>query len=260
MILNNWMRLRRLGSAALLCALAAPMVGSRAAIPASRLPRLVLWAWERPEHLESINPKTTAVAFLSQTLFLTKDDVIVRPRMQPLIVPPGTRLISVVRIEAAPNPKLSDVQRAHLVDAIAVAVDVSRVVGLQIDFDATSSQHEFYAALLRELRERVTVPISITALASWCMGDNWLSSLPVDEAVPMLFRMGAGQREAELFLETRGITAPLCTASVGVSTDEPRWNLAEGKRVYVFHPRAWSAAAVAEVENEVRSQVSGSKQ
>jgi hypothetical protein len=85
------------------------------------------------------------------------------------------------------------------------------------------------------------------------MGDDWLASLPVDEAVPMLFRMGAGQRDAESFLQRRGITAPLCSESVGVSTDEPRWDLARGKRVYVFNPRAWSAKGVTEVENEVRS-------
>lgn len=219
----------------------------------ANLPRLVLWAWERPEHLESIDPKTTAVAFLSRTVFLTKDDVVVRPRMQPLLIPPGTRLIPVVRIEAA-QAQLSDQQRARVVDALASAAYLPRVVGLQIDFDATSSQRRFYAMLLRDLRPRVSVPISITALASWCMGDKWLASLPVDEAVPMLFRMGAGRREAELFLQQHEITAPVCAGSVGVSTDEPRWNLTYGKRVYVFHPRAWSAGAVAEVEKKVRSQ------
>ena len=34
------------------------------------------------------------------------------------------------------------------------------------------------------------LPLSMTALASWCAGDTWIEALPVDEAVPMLSRWG----------------------------------------------------------------------
>jgi hypothetical protein len=41
---------------------------------------------------------------------------------------------------------------------------------------------------------RATLPagreLSMTALASWCDTERWLGTAPVDEVVPMLFRMG----------------------------------------------------------------------
>ena len=36
------------------------------------------------------------------------------------------------------------------------------------------------------------MPLTITALASWCDGDDWIDGLPVADASPMLFRMGRG--------------------------------------------------------------------
>jgi hypothetical protein len=49
----------------------------------SKLPQYALWAWERPEDLRFINPQNTAVAFLSNTIHLHSDAVVVRPRLQP---------------------------------------------------------------------------------------------------------------------------------------------------------------------------------
>ena len=44
------------------------------------LPQLVLWAWERPEDLRFINPQTTAVGFLVDTIDLRGDTVTASPR------------------------------------------------------------------------------------------------------------------------------------------------------------------------------------
>ncbi len=46
--------------------------------------------------------------------------------------------------------------------------------------------------MLQDLRQKLPqqIPLSMTALASFCVGDRWLDDLPVDEAVPMIFRMG----------------------------------------------------------------------
>lgn len=250
------MRLRRLGSVALLIVIALPLAGSHCSVPSDMpgIPRLVLWAWEKREHLESIDPNTTAVAYLSRSVFLAGDEVVVRPRMQPLFVPPATALISVVRIETTRGATLSPVQRARTVDALVAAATAPKTRALQIDFDATTSERAFYKALLHDLRPRVGVPISITALASWCMGDDWLATLPINEAVPMMFRLGPDKREAEVYLESHGIREPLCAGSIGLSTDEPRWQLTAGKRVYIFHPRPWSSNAVDSVVSEVHSQ------
>jgi len=58
------------------------------------------------------------------------------------------------------------------------------------------------------------MPLSITALASWCAGDPWITGLPIDEAVPMLFRLGPDTRNIDAFLSHRNITEPLCAGSV----------------------------------------------
>jgi hypothetical protein len=135
---------------------------------------------------------------------------------------------------------------------------MSGVRAIQLDFDATASQRDFYAALLQEVRRqlRPDLPLSITALASWCIGDSWLDTLPagtIDEAVPMLFRMGAESANVANFLRThQQFRATACNASLGLSTDEHfSRSLLMGEssvastfrangRIYVFAPHPWT--------------------
>jgi hypothetical protein len=120
------------------------------------------------------------------------------------------------------------------------------VRAVQIDFDARRSERPFYRSLLAAVRATLPrkVPLSITALASWCSYDNWLDGLPVDEAVPMLFRMGRfeerGFRQAG---EANAWRTPLCRGSAGISTDERQPLARDGRRLYVFHPTAWTPEA-----------------
>jgi hypothetical protein len=83
------------------------------------------------------------------------------------------------------------------------------------------------------------IPLSMTALASWCSYDDWIGRLPVDEAVPMLFRMEPDRRHAPQDLPQFKIREPLCMGSVGVSTREAWPEDMAGKRVYVFADRGW---------------------
>jgi hypothetical protein len=130
-----------------------------------------------------------------------------------------------------------------LPDAAAVAREVSApaslpgVQALQVDFDARQSERQWYAAMLRELRRVVpsSTPLSITALASWCQADTWMSGLPVAEAVPMLFRMGP--RDAYSGADFR---PELCRSSTGISADEIPAAVPHGRRLYIFNPRSWS--------------------
>lgn len=191
------------------------------------LPPVIIWAWERPEKLDFIDTDRVGVAFLAKTLRLQGDRVIARPRLQPLELPPGTKLIAVVRIESD-HPTLSAAQLQKTADEIT---ELSGISVVQIDFDATVSERDFYRALLREVKPRVP-SLSITALASWCAGDNWLSNLPIDEAVPMLFRMGVDRG-------LRQFDAAICRNSAGVATDEPIIPPAVD-RLYIFNPNPWS--------------------
>jgi hypothetical protein len=202
------------------------------------LPARTLWVWERPENLRFVDPRTTAVATLDGTLVLgTRIGVI--PRRQFYVISPGMRRIAVVRIEAPGSiaPDLAAVAAEQILD-LASAPDIA---ALQIDFDARRSQRTFYISLLREIRRRMPpdLPLSMTALASWCSNDDWIANLPVDEAVPMFFRLEPGRRFAPPDAPELRIREPLCAGSVGISTHEPAPASLDGKRLYIFADRGW---------------------
>ncbi|HEX6044975.1 MAG TPA: DUF3142 domain-containing protein [Pyrinomonadaceae bacterium] len=196
----------------------------------SDLPPVIIWAWERPEKLDFIDTNRVGVAFLAKTLRLQGDRVFARPRYQPLELAPGTKLMAVIRIETD-RPTLSSTQ---LEKTAAEITKLSAISAVQIDFDATVSEREFYKGLLNELRRRLppSTSLSITALASWCAGDNWLDDLPIDEAVPMLFRMGVDRG-------LRRFDSAICRNSAGVAIDEPLTPPAVD-RLYIFNPNSWS--------------------
>src|SRR5437016_1872857 len=154
----------------------------------------MLWAWEVPQDLRFLRTPGVGVAFLATSLLLRDDTVLVRRRMQPLLISPETSVMAVVRIEsdARHRPLLSIRQRTRTVDLIHDLIQTTRVSAVQIDFDARQSERGFYGLLLRDLRARLrnSTFLSITALVSWCGPTSWLRRLPVDEIVPMVFRMG----------------------------------------------------------------------
>jgi hypothetical protein len=222
----------------------------------SAFPKVILWAWERPEDLSFINPREVGVAFLARTLYLRDEKVVVRPRFQPLSVADDTKLIAVVRIESdrARPPLLLPEQRERVVSAVTEVARGERVAAVQIDFDARESERAFYRDLLFDLRGALppSIKLSITALASWCVHDDWLAQLPIDEAVPMLFRMGVDHDQITQHLKSgRDFRSALCRQSVGVSTDEPLAVLPSGRRVYIFNPRSWSPEDVRKTLEEI---------
>jgi hypothetical protein len=215
----------------------------------SHLPDLMLWAWERPEDLRFLDCEEVGVALLTKTIILDRGGMTVRPRLQPALLGEGCTVVSVVRVEA----EESAVRGANVAETAAEIAETGaghRVAAVQVDFDARASERGFYAALLENARERLPedVGLSMTALASWCIHDDWIRDLPVDEAVPMLFRMGTDDRIVRQYLASGNeLRVPSCRYSIGVSTDEP-WPMipARGRR-YVFHPRSWEPAAAARV-------------
>jgi hypothetical protein len=222
-------------------------LGSHRATPVESLPPVVLWAWERPEDLTFVDPEKTGVAFLAKTITLSGDKVVVKPRLQPLKLTPGTKLVAVVRIETdrANTPSLSASQLVQVSAAIRSLGSAKSHV--QIDFDATVSQRNFYRELLRDIRRQLptSVGLSMTALASWCAGDDWLRDLPVDEAVPMLFRMGVEKNLFQRRLESgQQFESSPCRNTAGVSVDEPV-NVPAVDRLYIFNPERWTKESFA---------------
>jgi uncharacterized protein DUF3142 len=219
-------------------------------------PQIVLWAWERPEHLEFLDPNRVGVAFLAGTIRLNGNRIVLLPRRQPLDVPAGIQLIAVVRIETGHESKaLAENQLALVVSEIAKTVRQTSVSEVQIDFDARQSEHSAYRDLLFKLREELdpSVKLSITALASWCLYDNWIDDLPIDEAVPMLFRMGIDRDRVLRLLNQGGDFGPgVARHSIGISTDEPLQHAPPYRRAYVFNPDSWTATSVDDAIEKVK--------
>jgi hypothetical protein len=217
----------------------------------SAMPQTVVWAWEEPENLSSAPPQSVGVAYLHETIFLPgatgsarENTLAILPRHQPLIVAPGAAVMAVVRLIAMPGFHDTPALRAQTASALARVARQPGLRAFQVDFDATQSQRAFYAAVLASLRAQMParMPLSITALVSWCQAApgprDWLSNLPVSEAVPMFFRMGgsslSGQSKSGYL-----IREPLCRGSIGISTDESWPPLNRGARIYLFAPHPW---------------------
>ncbi len=209
---------------------------------ANALPPQMLWAWDRTDDLRFLEGRDIGVAYLAATLTLDGDRFSTRLRSRPITFAPGTVVVPVVRIEAR-RSALTEAQRARAVAAIARAARIAGTRVVQIDFDATASQREFYVQLVADLKPQLPpgVRLSVTALASWCAMDPWLSRLGADEVVPMLFRLGPDRDWVrERLAQHREFRRPECRANVGISTDEPTAWLPAAERTWIFHPRAWT--------------------
>lgn len=214
-------------------------------------PRLVLWAWERPEDLRFLSASSTSpspstgVAYLQATVFLYKQHVVVRRRAAALQLPDGVWRLPVVRIETdrAFPPTLEEGQRAELVRVLKIEAEHAGIGRLQVDFESSASQRTFYRRLISELRAALGPGsfLSVTALTSWCLSDRFLADLPIDEIVPMFYRLGseAPKLRAEL---SRGVDlAPECRRAHGLYTEEAMVPPPSPRRLYLFSKLPWTA-------------------
>lgn len=216
-------------------------------------PRMFLWAWERREDLTYLDVSKAGVAYLAGTIRLAGDDVGARPRMQPLRVPPKATLIAVFRIESDPNLTISFSarQRAEIIQAIQIMIARHDLAAVQIDFDARKSERVGYRQLMMELRDRLpeNMGLQMTVLASWCLADDWIKEMPVDEAVPMFFNMGADSRNVNERLRSgMQVQSGVCGKSVGLATYEANAAKVSGKRVFWFTSGGWTKEKVETAE------------
>ncbi|HET9638177.1 MAG TPA: hypothetical protein VFP12_03130 [Allosphingosinicella sp.] len=206
---------------------------------------LILWAWERPEDLRFAG---TAPEVAVQTGFveLAGDSIQARGRRFPLksAAAPSTALVH-VQIDHERPLLWTAPMRARASAAVlhyAAAFPARRV---QVDFEVRASERQVLLDLLADVRRglpRGTL-LSMTALASWCDTEGWLSQAPVDEIVPMLFRMTQGGEALRKRLAAGGdFRDPRCRAALGVASDSPIARAPPGRRVYLFSPRSWTAA------------------
>lgn len=224
---------------------------------------IVLWVWERPENLYFLKDKNITFAYLSGTVTKTSDGLVYYPRRQPLRIPDGSSTTAVVRIEDK-----SDKHEFNNQDLLDISEYIVRScqeketnLSCQIDFDAVESQTDFYKKLVVSIREQIPkdIKLSITALVSWCTDNNpWFSGLPIDETVPMFFRLGRDEnlywrkiKDGSLKLNSA------CQKSVGIATDEPMPNKVylENKPIYIFNNLYWSSANWAIIKSKILQKI-----
>jgi len=206
---------------------------------------LILWAWERPEDLRFAGG-AAEVAVQTGFVELSGDGILARGRRFPLksAEPPSTALVH-VQIDHERPLSWTPQMRARASAAVlyyAAAFPARRV---QVDFEVRASERRVLLDLLEDVRRglpRGTL-LSMTALSSWCDTEGWLSRAPVDEIVPMLFRMTQGGEALRKRLAAGGdFRNPRCRAALGVASDSPIARAPPGRRVYLFSPSSWTAA------------------
>src|SRR5262245_64941103 len=122
------------------------------------MPPLVLWAWDRDDDLSFIDIRDTAVAYLAATVILRGKSVFLTPRHHPLAPPKGTRLVALAHVEVDRHepPEVSDVQAHAFAETLAALRETRPGEFLQIDFEATSSQSDFFVKAVAGLLLRLT--------------------------------------------------------------------------------------------------------
>jgi hypothetical protein len=96
--------------------------------------------------------------------------------------------------------------------------------------------------------------LSMTALASWCEGESWITKSKADDIVPMLFRMGAGGSEIKSRLNAgQDFVTPRCRSALAVSTDSSIARAPAGRRIYLFNPHNWTPSDFDRVRRSIRA-------
>lgn len=239
-ILQGWpRRARRLCTGALGSLLILSPAAARAADT-----RLTIWAWERPEDLRFAHGAEIAV----QTGFidLVGERMAARGRLFALKADPGAVTTSVVHIQIEHRIRLawSPARRAALARKVVELARPDLYRRVQIDFEVRASERQILLDLLHDVRAALPKEaiLSMTALASWCDHETWLEGAPVDEIVPMLFRMGPDARALKARLARGGdFGQRKCRDAYALSVDETLARAPAGRRVYLFNPKRWTA-------------------
>jgi hypothetical protein len=220
-------------------------------------PALVVWAWERPEDLRFVGDEAE-IALQTGFIVVAGDRLEARGRRFPLHAgrAPSTAVVH-VEIDHGRPLRWTPALRAQLSAAVlhyAAAMPGARRV--QVDFEVRASERRILLDVLGDVRRglpRGTL-LSMTALASWCDTESWLEHAPVDEIVPMLFRMRDQGEHLKSRLAAGGdFRNARCRAALAVATDSPIVRAPPGRRVYLFNPRSWTEQEF----RGVRQQVAG---
>ena len=214
--------------------------------------QLVLWSWQRQDNVSFVN-KNTLIAPLVGTIAFNGNNFQVFPRSNPLTLETSAQLIPVVRLEIKPGFFIDDKTLEKIIFHILALTQPCKAKEIQIDFDATTSQRSFYAKLLTHLR--IALPntrLSITALASWCLGDPWIENLPIDYAVPMVYNLGEDLQSIKRFLlNTKKWKACKCRGYIGLNRKDIFIKVPKGWTIFIFNDEAWTLRSYESLLKEI---------
>jgi hypothetical protein len=214
-------------------------------------PRIYLWAWDRPENLRFLSPEI-GVAYFAGEIDLGSKKPAFRPRTKPLLLPEAHPTLPVLHVRAHRSHSYGIPQQRLILDAIRQLVANSRADSLQLDFEVYHSQREFYKQLVRTIKEENThLKLSVTALASWCGRDSWLTGLGIAEIVPMLFDPSHKSSGAHHFLPQDST----CQDAVGIATYESYPTFPRSKKYFVFSNRAWRREDVTQMLARIHENI-----
>jgi len=198
------------------------------------------------------------VVFYAGVITFSDSRTTFRPRLQPLTIDPKILPIAVVRMNNKMlGADLSSEQLLTAVNLITKVCSQNRISGCQIDFDARSSEIDFYKKVITKTRASLprSMPLSITALVSWCHLGSWMENLPIDEAVPMFFRLGLDKNIIRNDLVGESfMNAKICQKSIGIAIDEPlpQSKYLKGRKVYIFNPNSWTVKDFSDIIQKVK--------
>ncbi|HEY9678729.1 MAG TPA: hypothetical protein V6C76_12015 [Drouetiella sp.] len=238
---------------------------------------VIVWAWEHDENLSYLDPARFEVAYFTEHVYLRGGNVMCSERTQKLVLPKGIVSFPVFRIDSLRSPSLRNKESLDLGPPPATAAN--RVVGaicdrlqelpatnkVQLDFDALQDERPFYREVLKELRRRLpsNMKISITALGSWLLGDQWLRDGDTDEVVAMLFSIGADRGDVLQRLRTQALSSGTkAKLSIGLSANERETNKAlldsralnQSDTLYLFSSNGWTETRLKTALDEVLHQ------
>lgn len=222
--------------------------------------KIYVWAWERPEDLRFLGKykNNIVIVYYAGDVVIKKGGMEITPRRNKLLLPQDVSTIPLIRIDNFDKANILDSRRLEDIKKFIVQVcSITGILGCQIDFDALTSEYPFYTKLISEVKKEIppNIPLSITALVSWCDKYSWLDKTEIDFAVPMFYRLGPDSaqiqngRVGETFLKSGK-----CQNAIGIATDEqiPRKDYLRGKEAYFFNPQPWTEQSFTIEKNAIK--------
>lgn len=212
---------------------------------------VTLWSWDRFDDFTFIRSHKVTLAPLIATFKAQgKGPLKVELRHQRFKRPSSIDWIAVFRIEMPSDRSMSDTDMGRIVSVIKTLSKGSKEI--QLDFDAQKSQRSVYKKLAETLNQHVSLPLSMTALASWCTYDTWLDDMPVLYAVPMVYNLGEEKELIKHYLKKNkewGVRK--CRGHLGLSLLDlsllDDWEIVLKHRLYFFNHQSWTASDLTHV-------------